>query len=175
MKSRILILTLLLVPMISCSNRTDVQEEQWQEQELIKTDAETEMKTLMESVADYSVSLAVLLEKSWKQTATDRELTDMAYMIGTAPQELQDLIEYASFTVNSWWDANERQGEIDEEAGASPLMKYGGIALAAIGLMGVPTSGPLAPVLAWLTPLLRMTRMRNEVKRDESREKFALK
>lgn len=173
-RTRLLLASVLLALTASCSSRDDVQEEEWQEQEVIKTEAEAEIKTLMESVADYSVSLAVLLEKSWKQTATEKELADMAYMIGTAPQKLQDEIDYASAVVNEWWVANERQGEIDEAAGASPLLKYGGAALGIATLIGLPTSGPFAPYLAWLTPLLRLSRMRNEVKRDESRAKFAM-
>lgn len=173
MMKHLLLLLLCALPMTSCSSRDDVQEADWQEQELIKGDAVEELQTLMESVAEYSVSLAVLLEKSWKQAATEKELADMAYMIGTAPQELQDKIDSASASVNSWWSANERQGAIDEEAGANPVLKYGGIALGIITLLGTPTSGPFAPALAWLTPLLRMTRMRNEVKRAESRNKFA--
>lgn len=168
----LLMLALFISVGLSCASEEYTPEQQ---QELQVLDFEQEeavegFTDVLTLARGHSEQMALLLQKSWNDSATDTEKAELAVLIGTAPLSLQESVGDASYFLNNWKSAQDRKVEIEKDVGGNPIWPWiGSIGTLLLG-MGFPTSGPMGRVLARTAPFLELIKFRNPAVRRQYHE-----
>lgn len=166
---RNLLITLtLLVPTVSCSDLTVAEQAQMDQWTADQTVLATNFNTVVDGIGDYSERAAELFERAMTDELTEAEALELAGILATGPEDIQGAVNEATALLGSWWDIESKKVDLRTEAGGGwwEEILYVGLPALLLG-QGMPTSGPAAPFMEWLQPLLEKTGWRNRRRRAE--------
>jgi len=165
---RNLLLPFTLLLALSCSQMSPEQQEQMNDWTAQQTLLANNFNTVVEGIGDYSERAADLFSRAMTEELTEAEALELAGILAVGPADLQGAVNEATALLGSWWEIEGQKITLREETGGGwwEEVLYVGLPALLLG-QGMPTSGPIAPFMEWLQPLLEKTGWRNRRRRKE--------
>lgn len=166
----------LLIPLLllgACSTFTPEQQAKMDSLSAQQEQLAQNFTTFVDGLADYSQRAAELFQKALDEPLTPEEAVELNQLLLTGPEDIREAASEATALATSWWEIQEQKNAIRDDAGGGwweEALLWAGSAFL-IG-QGVPTSGPVAPFLSWLQPLLEAAGLRNGRRREEKRKQY---
>jgi len=166
---------LIAVLLASCASPNPQQQAEIDAISAEQVDVSNQYNAALDYLMEISPRVGVLLERSVNGTITAEEAIELQSLIATGPADIERNYNAIVKGVGDWWDLEEKKNAVLKEAGGGWLDNIGyagvGVATWLLGL-GTPTSGPLAPALTFLQPVLEKIGLRRPEVRAVARAKF---
>ncbi|MCP4794069.1 MAG: hypothetical protein GY882_12180 [Actinomycetia bacterium] len=153
----------------SCSTFTEEQQQQYEGYEHRQTELGYQSEAAATALAETFPRAAFLLDKARNGVLTQAEVLELTDLFNNGPQRLKDGITLVQGNLAEWWSIEQKKVDLRETAGGGWWEEALAMGLPLLVGLGVPTSGPLAPLLPWLAPFLEKTPLRNREKRATAR------